>query len=122
MIGAERDDLAERLTAAGVATTLFVPELIGTPCALLIPGNNYLIGPDTLTGAWTMTLNLYLLVELVDNEAATEDLDDLIATALPLLEDWEVTAMSQPGQFSTTAWTANGVVLTITNLTEVDTP
>lgn len=95
----------------------YVPEAVTPPCLVLEPGDNYVSTegttsePDEYLVAW----DVYLLVDLQDNQAAAQELDTLLEAVLAAVQPsaWFVQAVSKPQPFHTTEWLAHGVRLTL---------
>lgn len=95
----------------------YVPEAITPPCLVLEPGDNYVTTEDT-TFAGTEVLvatDVFLLVDLQDNQAAALELNTLLEAVLDkvLPSAWFVQAISKPQPFHTSEWLAHGVRVTL---------
>lgn len=103
-------DLAQALTTNGVTCLDHVPEAINPPLLILQPGENYLTGDEvTLNGSeYALNLEAYLTVELLDNEAAADDLDELLEHLLTQLPPaWGIDGIDQPGPIQAGDWLAH---------------
>lgn len=109
-----RAALAAQLEAeTGVTAHDHVPDSIEPPCLVIAPADGYVSGGQTF-GEQLVQLDVWVLVELGgDNEATTDNLDDLIETVVGSLGEWIQTASGQPGPVETAEWQAHGLNLTV---------
>lgn len=114
-ITAARRDLAALLEGTGVTAVDHVPEELPSPCVVLDYTEDPLDRADTFDHTWWITLRVYALVDIVANQQATEDLEDLLDAVLPALagSEWEVDGLTRPGPFRTTQWLAHGTAITV---------
>lgn len=117
-----RTALEEALTAAEITEAVVldhVPEEIAPPALILEPAEDYLSGAETFADEYDLNLELYVLVDLVGNQQAAEDLDQLLGVVLALLRGsrWGIKRMSAPAPFHTTQWLAHGCRLSLSTET-----
>lgn len=117
---AAREALVALLAANGGPHVLaFVPEAIAPPVAVLEPSDQYVgTGDEDATFAAAehlVQVDLWLLVDLVDNQAATDNLDALLEAVLARVEPstWFVQVVNKPGPVHTSEWMAYGVRVTL---------
>ncbi|GAA3022160.1 hypothetical protein [Microbacterium dextranolyticum] len=90
---AERQEVADLLTAAGITGTISVPSAPRGTVAMVLPGDPYL-GPGELFGERALRLDIWIIAGQGDNAALSDSLDDLIATAVTALESDEIAVES----------------------------
>lgn len=121
MITELRDELVGELAPLGTVHRT-VPETITPPCAIVQPGDPFVVDDDpdlTFGEPYAMRFDVIVLVELDDehdNEAASDQLDQLLDQLLALVRDsdaWRLESMSQPGPFVTTTWASHGQRVTL---------
>lgn len=119
MIGAEA--LVVVLSAAtGVDVFDHVPEVLPLPCVVLEPADPYLTKTETFGDDYDVRVSAWVLVELVGNEQANEDLDALLATVLPVVRaaGWDLEGVSRPGPYTIAeTYLAHGTTLTLASTT-----
>lgn len=94
----------------------YVPEAITPPCLVQEPADNYVSSEGmTFGGEYLVSVDVFLLVDLQDNQAAFAELDTLLEAVLAAVSpsDWFVQAVSKPQPFHTTEWLAHGVRITL---------
>lgn len=96
----------------------YVPEAITPPCLVLEPSDNYVSteGTTTAVDEYLVSMDVFLLVDLQDNEAAANELNTLLEAFLGRVVPsaaWWVQAVSKPQPFHTTEWLAHGVRVTV---------
>lgn len=104
-------DLAEDLSTNGVVCLDHVPESIEPPMIMLQPAEDYLSGDDVVIGRdeYALALEAWVAVELVDNQTAATELDDLLEHLLTHLPSpWGIDRVGQPGPIHTSDWLAHG--------------
>lgn len=92
------------------------PEVIEPPAVVVQAADPYLTPGDTFGGDWSLSLDLYLVVDLLGNEQATDDADDLLEDlleALEALEGYGVDRVGRPGPIQTAEWLANAIPVTV---------
>lgn len=117
--GDQRDALRALLAdATGLEVLDHVPEELLPPVLVLTPAEGYLELADTF-GGWLVNLELYVLVELVGNAQAAEDLDATLAKVLGVVDGslWSLNGMTKPGPFHSAAWLAHGIRLDLSTET-----
>jgi hypothetical protein len=119
----EREALA---TIAGETLTItahpFLPARIVPPCAVVVPASPYITRDDVAFGHGIAQFELWIVTDQAENQVATEQLDDMIATICPalLLAGFAVETVNEPflyqvqgGNYLTTSiLTTTGVSLT----------
>ena len=117
-----RTDVAADLTAAGVRSVEYVGETITPPCAVVVPGQPYIVQPSRSNGIpFGHVLVRVDVLLLVGNEAArsaAERIDQLVETAYAALEDRDVTQVSRPGIVPLNGAKFVGSTITIEDVTE----
>jgi hypothetical protein len=95
----------------------YVPEAITPPCLVQEPADTYVSTEGTTFSAqeYLVSVDVFLLLDLQDNEAAAKELDTLLGAVLAAVRpsDWFVQSVSKPQPFHTTEWLAHGVRLTL---------
>lgn len=120
MIGEERVQLIAALTEQLPEATVYnhVPEEIVAPAVVVTPAEDYLTESDSFApGEYVMALEVHVLVDLVDNEAAAEELDQLLAGVLARIGLWSLNHTSKPQPVHTSSWLLHGVRLDLSTET-----
>lgn len=113
---AAREALAENLgLALDRPAYPHVPEAVEPGCVIVQAGDPYLVGGETFGGDYSLTLDLFLVVDLLGNEQATDDADDLLEDLLEALEGTEygVDRVGRPGPVQTAEWLAHAITVTV---------
>ncbi len=95
---AERQTIADLLSASDITATAHVPARPVAPLAMVLPGSPYLEGGDTF-GAKTLRLDVWLVLSAQgDNEALSDAIDERVEAAVAALEadDLAVENVGQP--------------------------
>ena len=110
--------LLEPAQATGGVSLDHVPEELPTPCVVLDYADTPLERSDAYDDEWWLTVRVYVLVDVLANQQATEDLEALLSGVLPTLatSEWEVAGVTRPGPYRAGAWIAHGVAITVRNL------
>lgn len=88
------------LVAAGFDCFEYVPERINPP-VLVITGNANYVTVGNITNDFVLALDLMLVAGQADNEMATEQLDDQLATLIKALPNYSVlTSVGAPAMVS----------------------
>lgn len=110
-----RGVVAQVLTDAGIPSYDHLPARLAPPCALVAASSPYLTTEDAPHGSTRMRLEIRLVVRPGDNAQITNDLDDLVETALTALTPttWAVEEVSQPYNLviGTTSYLATSLVI-----------
>ena len=93
-----RDEISVQLGTAGVSCYGYVPERVNTPAAIVEAGNPYMEQGETFTD-FVVRMNVVLLVGTKTNENATNELDQLICTAVDVLETFDIESVNTPEAF-----------------------
>lgn len=121
MITAAVDQLVADLEGTGYPVETAVPhELVaGEGLIVLVPGEDYVTPADTFAAEYVVNLEAHLLVDLVDNAAAAEDLDRLIAAVVDAVDGglWSLGTMRRPGPLTANEWLAHGTTLPLSVIT-----
>ena len=113
-----RQAIADALQAAGITSLPWVPENLNPPVALVSSAPEYVatpIGDNPFRARHSVNLQVLLLAGSHMNESVLEEADDLIVTAIDALDDWDVTEVTAPFEFTT----EDGYVYTAALLTVV---
>lgn len=106
--------LALDLATSAVPCLDHVPEAIEPPLIILQPADPYLDANATTFGEFSLNLEAWLTVELIDNETAADELDTLLDHLLGHLpEPWGIDQVGQPGPIHTADWLAHGIRVTV---------
>lgn len=126
--------LLETLQAEGLNVVDHVPAELAVPeggLIVLVPAEDYLKRADTFADEYELRLEAHVLVDLVDNDAAAEDLDALLIKLIGVLDGedlagaWDLGTITRPGPLTANDWLAHGTTLplsTITTITPGETP
>lgn len=118
-IAEAKAELVAALKAKGLVCEDHVPEELLPPVAVLDGDEDYLKRGDTYSDdeQW-LNMRLFVLVSLVGNAQAAEDLDTALTQAIAglLTTSWEQGSMTRPGPFHTTEWLAHGVAINVSTL------
>lgn len=110
-----RTELAAMLTAGGVESFDYIPERINPPVAVVSAGDPYVtdvFDVKTFSHDFLVTMEVALIADAADNDAVTDQLDDLICKTIIAVDgSWEVD-VAQPFQLE-----ANGVLYLATRAT-----
>ena len=98
MLKATRQEAALQLAAAGLTTYAYLPERMSVPAAVITPGSPYVEEGETFT-EFTVRLKVTVLVRGT-NETATDELDELLCSALDELETFDIEAVSEPAAYA----------------------
>lgn len=109
--------LAAALNSADYPTSPVVPEDLMTPAIVAQAGEPYLDADEiTLGGEKVLHIDLWLLVDLVTNEQAVEDLNNMLTHVLATLpKTWGVDEIGRPGPASTANWAAHGMRVSVSS-------
>ncbi len=89
-------NLANELISDGITTEYYVPPRITPPLAIISPDNTYVTQGDTFA-TFELGLNITLVAQSASNEKASEDLDELIVTAIGAIPAmWRIDSVEQP--------------------------
>ena len=91
-----RIDLKNELEADGIIAEYYIPPRITPPLAIISPDTNYVSQGDTFA-SFGIGLTITLITQTKSNEKATEDLDDLIVSAIGSIPAfWRIDSVDQP--------------------------
>ena len=91
-----RIDLKNELEADGINAEYYIPPRITPPLAIISPDTNYVSQGDTFA-SFGIGLTITLITQTKSNEKATEDLDDLIVSAIGSIPAfWRIDSVDQP--------------------------
>jgi len=96
-----------------------VPEAVEPPVVILQPGEDWLAVDEIAAtfdpAEYIGSMEVYAVVELVDNASAAKELRDLLATLIQRIgpSDWWIKAVGQPGPIHTSEWMHHGVRVTV---------
>ncbi len=89
-------NLANELINDGINTEYYIPPRITPPLAIISPDNTYVTQGDTFA-TFEVGLNITLVAQSASNEKASEDLDELIVTAIGAIPAmWRIDSVEQP--------------------------
>ena len=110
-----RTDLAETLGGLSVNVYDHLPGRAALPSAIVIAGSPYVEASETF-GTHLARFEVWLSVEVSDNEAITDAVDALTSAAVEdLIQDgWDVESVSQPFQFEINNNAALTTAVTVT--------
>jgi len=119
-----RRDLAEALEASGLSVTDHVPSKLDPEAGAIViePAEDYLTRGETLRGNEVeVAVTLYVLVDYRgENDTAADALDEaLVATYGAIPGSWLVTSTGKPGPQTNGEWTAYGIQITATTITDL---
>lgn len=106
-----------------VSVLTYVPEAIQPPVVVLQPAEDYVTsGEEDATFApteYVVTEEVWLLVDLVDNQAAARELDEILESVLLAITPsvWWVKSIGQPGPVHTSEWLSHGLLLQVSTFT-----
>jgi len=117
-----RTDVAADLVAAGVKAVEYVGETITPPCAVVVPGQPYIVEPsrtnDVPFGHVLVRVDVLLLVAREAAKSAAERIDQLVETAYAALGEHDITQVSRPGLVTLNGAKFVGSTITIEEVTE----
>lgn len=99
-------------TTEGIVYT-YVPPKLDPPAVVIEAADDWITQGDTF-GSVALSLHVYVLVRLDENDVNTTDLDnaaEAVVSALP--QEWTLTAASAPQVFESGEWAAYGTRLTV---------
>ena len=89
-------NLANDLINDGINAEYYIPPRITPPLAIISPDNTYVSQGDTFA-TFELGLNVTLVAQTASNAKATEDLDELIVTAIGAIPAmWRIDSIDQP--------------------------
>lgn len=97
-----RQEIGFQLGAVGIPHYEFIPSRVNVPAALIEPGSPYMEQADTFA-EFTIRMSVVLLVSGSNNEEATDELDQLIVTAIDALDTFDIESVSSPDGFEINA-------------------
>lgn len=93
-----REEIKVILNAVGVGVVGHIPGRIAPPTAIVEPGSPYMEMGETFSD-FNVRMNVVLLAGAAGNEVATDELDQLICTAVDALDTFDIEAVEQPEAF-----------------------
>jgi len=91
-----RIDLADELISDGINAEYYIPPRITPPLAVVSPDSRYVSQGDTFA-TFEIGIVLTLIAATASNAKATEDLDDLIVSAIGAIPAmWRIDSVDQP--------------------------
>lgn len=123
MLTALRTEVASLLEAAEIRAVEYVGETITPPCAVVVPGQPYLVWPTRSNGVpfGQVQVNvdvLLLVTESTAAKSAAERIDQLVEDALGALDELDVVSATRPGVVTLRGAKFVGASLTIQQITE----
>lgn len=89
-------DLATELVTDGINAEYYIPPRIVPPLAIISPDTRYVTQGDTFA-TFEIAVELTLIAQTASNAKATEELDDLIVSAIGAIPAmWRIDSVSQP--------------------------
>ena len=117
-----RTEVAAALTGAGIRAVEYVGETITPPCAVVVPGQPYLVWPTRTNGIpfghVQVNVDVLLLVAPEAAKSAASRIDQLVEDALGALDEHDVVSASRPGEVTLRGTKLVGAALTIQQITE----
>ena len=124
-----RTQVAQALTDAGIRAKSYKTETLTPPCAVVVPGQPYILPPapgrDIPFGCHLVRIDVLVVAGPESAKAVEDRMDQLITTALEALDARDVVSVSRPGltPLSTTSSTKPApkfvaAVITIEEVTE----
>ncbi len=109
------DDLATALEDTPLTVHGTVPEALEPPCVIVQAADPFLVPGETFAGDWQASYDLFLVVDLLSNAQAIEDLEDVLVPLLAALEatEYGVDAVGRPGPINTAEWVAHALTVTV---------
>lgn len=99
ILTAAKQEVAEALTAAGIKAFDYVPERLQPPTAVIAAGEPFIEKGNAKTFTDVdIRLEISLAASTASNVKSTEQIDDLVVTAILALGEinWDVESVSQP--------------------------
>ena len=119
-----RQQVVDALEAGGITSTPWVPENLNPPCALVSSAPEYVSTPieeNPFRQRHSVNLQVLLLAGSHMNESVLEEADDLIVAAIDALDDWDVTEVTAPFEFTTDdGYVYTAALLTVVTNTNID--
>ena len=89
-------DLANELISDGINAEYYIPPRIVPPLAIISADSRYVAQGDTVA-TFEIGVELTLVAQTASNAKATEDLDDLIVSAIGAIPAmWRIDSVGQP--------------------------
>ena len=98
MLKSVREEARVLLAAAGVTVYEYIPARISPPAAVMEPGNPYIEQGQTFS-EFNVRLSVVLVAGQSSNEKATDDLDQLICSAMDALDTFDIESVEQPATY-----------------------
>lgn len=125
-----RVEIAEALDAAGIKAVEYIGETITPPCAVVVPGQPYLVWPTRSNGVpfGSVQVNvdvLLLVTESTAAKSAASRIDDLVVNAVETLDDreqYDVVSATRPGVVTLRGAKYVGASLSMQKLQKITTP
>lgn len=107
--------LTEALNSPDYPAEPVVPEDLLTPAIVAQAGEPYLDAEEgTFAEPFALHVDIWLLVELVTNQQASDDLAAMLTHVLAELpESWGVDEIGRPGPVSTANWACHGMRISV---------
>lgn len=106
--------LAAALNTPETPAQATVPEDLITPAIVAVPAEPFLDDDGAGFGEYNLHVDLWLLVDLVTNEQAADELTDLLTHVLTYLpEGWGIDSIARPGPAQNGQWMAHGMPITV---------
>lgn len=122
MLTALRTAVAADLAAAEIKAVEYIGETITPPCAVVVPGQPYLVWPTRANGIpfgrVQVNVDVLLLVAPEAAQTAASRIDRLIEDALGALDEHDVVSAARPGVVTLRGAKFVGASLTIQQITE----
>lgn len=103
----------EPLIQVGVLT--YVPEAVEPPVVIIQPAEDWLLSAEEDAtfnpDEYVASVEVWAVVELVDNQSAARELRDLLASLVSRVgpSSWWIKSVGQPGPIHTSEWMNHGV-------------
>lgn len=111
-------EVKAELQEAGINSFDYLPERLNPPVAIVSPGEPFVEEGDTFT-TFKVTLDVVLVAGKATNVVSTDQLYDLIDTAIFNLGDWKVSTVQRPYQLEANGAYYLATTLTISKFTEI---
>lgn len=96
-----RQEISDLLTEAEIRSAPYVAETITPPCAVVVPGQPYIVRPtrgsDLPFGSQLVRVDVLLVAGRESAKKVAERIDQLIEDALEALKERDVISVSRPG-------------------------
>lgn len=122
MLTALRTDVTADLAAAGIRAVEYIGETITPPCAVVVPGQPYIVQPSRGSGIpfghVQVNVDVLLLVAREAAKTAAERIDQLVEDAFGALDEHDVVQVTRPAEVTLRGAKFIGASLSIQLVTE----